>query len=107
MDMINKLSELNKYRNTTVTWEDDIDAVNFRVTLHDTCIVRSDMVRGVLVINSGGYQTATTKKRINEVFKAINLDAYLYQKDFVWYLDPSETFYDGATVRIHDRTIRT
>lgn len=56
---------------------------------------------GKLTLNSGGYRTVTTKRRINQAFKMFGIDAYLYQKGNVWYVDKDGKtleFFNGMTV---------
>lgn len=66
------------------TWIDRVKTDGddeFHVVLHWTSIVvfRSD---GSMTFNSGGWRTATTKARMNEVQDRV----YVSQLDFVWYL---------------------
>jgi hypothetical protein len=68
------------------------------VQLHDTEIVR--FTYEGIILNSGGWQTLTTKERINAHLPA---PWRLYQEDFIWYLwnhntDESVEFYDGIVV---------
>lgn len=53
-----------------------------------------------IVLNSGGYHTHTTKKRINEWLDG----AYVFQKNFEWYVEHHDTgakldFEDGMELR--------
>jgi len=65
---------------TTVTTENGIS----RVTYHTTVIFEYDRNRGTVRLNSGGWQTATTKKRINQAFELFDLPWRVYQENFVW-----------------------
>jgi hypothetical protein len=47
-----------------------------------------------IILNSGGHQTHTTKRRINQFLPA---DIYLYQKDFTWYIKK-----DGKEIEFYD-----
>jgi len=58
------------------------------VILHQTEIVRFNKNR--IILNTGGYDTATTKKRMNEVSQEFNLGYEVYQSDHTWYI-----YYDG------------
>ena len=64
-----------------------------------------------ITLNSGGYRTATTKRRMNEVSKEDDLGFKVYQKNGDWYVDitqkprgkwQSDTldFIDGITMNV-------
>lgn len=80
------------HRNTTLERRGDA----FAICLHQTDVVtiRSD---GTYVLRNGGWQTTTTKRRINQYSPA-----RIYQKDFVWYVATAEgevEFTEGMEVR--------
>jgi len=102
---LNRLLPLQKrYRNTwiydsVVTLGDEVGLI-----LHNTRIVRID-AEGNVRLNSGGWRTVTTKRRMNEALEALGLDVSVYQEAFVWYtwaldddLEDSVTFVDDAIV---------
>jgi hypothetical protein len=65
------------------------------VQLHNTYIVEYDSNKRIIRLNSGGYQTVTTKQRINQLLP------YKYgvtQKNHRWYV----VYPDGEAVRFHD-----
>jgi hypothetical protein len=59
---------------------------------HNTAVV-TYYPNGSTKITSGGYLTATTKKRINKYS-----DANIYQKNYVWYYPDGRKFRDGDTL---------
>ena len=66
------------------------------VTLHGNLIAQISNF-GDIKLSSCGWQTVTTKSRLNAI-----LDTFLsgiggYQKDFVWYINDRE-FFDGYTI---------
>jgi hypothetical protein len=64
--------------------------------LHDTRIV--EIVDGYIILNSGGYQTQTTKERLN---RYVPDGWYLYQEKSQWYLriaGDTIPYYDGITL---------
>lgn len=68
------------------------------IRLYDTDIVT--MESDHITLNSGGFQTVTTKKWIN---KYLPQGVNLYQKDFNWYISDSrdntvKEFVDGITI---------
>ncbi len=69
----------------------------FTCIYHQTKVVRWNTDE--IVLNSGGYQTATTKTRMNQVAQEYNLNFSVFQKDCVWYVKQP----DGSTVKFKDR----
>jgi hypothetical protein len=61
--------------------------------LHSTDIItfRKD---GTIVANTGGWQTVTTKARLNEY-----LPVGIYQRGGLWYWEGGEPFTEGDTIR--------
>ena len=95
-------------RNTKITR----DGYSTIVRLHGTPVVEYSAQSGVLVLNSGGYRTATTKRRINEVANEWGLGFYVYQKAKEWYIKSDcgypamdwkkpIPFYDGIKLGIY------
>jgi hypothetical protein len=65
------------------------------VVYHSTAIVKWNSVE--IILNSGGWLSATTKKKMNQASLQFNLGFSVYQKDFSWFVD-----YDGQTVPFVD-----
>ena len=79
---------------TSVTHEDGATVVRYHWT--DVVIVKGRTV----TLKANGYQTATTKVRMNQAARQFGLNYTVFQKDFGWYVDtPGGTldFYDGIT----------
>jgi len=89
--------DLSRYANTSAVYDGNIGIVR----LHNTNIVRYEEEEGgrVITLDSGGWNTTTTKKRMNEAFKALGLRIRVYQENYRWYvsLGPAGNaqFYDG------------
>lgn len=67
-----------------------------RVIYHNTTVVRFNNT--LIELNSGGWQTATTKTRMNQASNQFDLGYQVYQKDFTWFVDfkgKAHTFSDG------------
>jgi len=62
------------------------------IELHGTKVVIIHPDDSV-TLNSGGYRTSTTKKRINKYSPM-----KVYQKNYTWYLDNGTEFEDGIIV---------
>ena len=70
----------------------------YKVVYHQTIIYK--LVDNVQIVNSGGYETATTKQRMNAELK----NCFVYQKDYVWYVQQSNgesvEFFDGMKINM-------
>jgi len=76
---------------TTVTVKTNAQgSTNLVVTYHatDVVTVTADQIR----LDTGGWCTATTKKRMNQAAQQLDLGYHVYQRDYVWYCD-----HNGAT----------
>lgn len=62
------------------------------IELHGTKIVRF-FPNGLVQLNSGGWRTHTTKKRINK-YSPVGI----YQKKYEWFLSDDTPFEDGMLV---------
>lgn len=65
-----------RYRGTPVfvmnrTNVDNRDGMTYRTVMN-------------VILNTGGYETATTKRRINQALKEFDLDMYVEQVDYAW-----------------------
>ena len=70
------------------------------VTYHNTIVVKVVNDRFV-ILNTGGWYTTTTKRRMNQASKQYGLGYIVYQADFVWYVrcgDDIQAYYDGITI---------
>lgn len=73
-----------------------IPGVNGAVmTLHGNPIAASQY--GEIHVTSAGWETPTTKERLNGILSAIGCQG-IYQKDFTWYWDDGTPFGDGWQV---------
>ena len=70
--------------NTSVTWNDRTASVY----LHGNLIARvSDTFVQIL---DGGWQSVTTKSRLNALLSEVTCDGGVFQKDFTWYYNSSK-----------------
>ena len=79
-------AELRRKRGTEVV----LHALGGFVKYHDTRIV--DFDRQMIRLDTGGWKTVTTKRRLNQVSEAFGLGFRVYQEDYRWYVD-----YNGKT----------
>lgn len=82
-------SGLKKIGNNTYLHKVD-GGIGVRLHSTDVVVIHED---GTYTLDSGGWQTVTTKARINEFSPA-----RLWQHKYVWYVGPSVEFYDGVRV---------
>lgn len=115
---------MKNYINTSIYTGSD-DALTIK--LHNTEIVKiysintnplNQVHSGKIKLNHGGWQTVTTKRRMNEASDAFmpgGMGFKVYQKDFEWYIqrDNGDTYHwegqfitfnaDPATVKLKQR----
>jgi len=89
MKQQSKTEVCRKYRIPTYETRVETIANELSIYYHATEIatIREDAIK----INNGGYNTQTTKKRINAVLDFHNLPYRLFQKNFTWYLHDFRT----------------
>ena len=65
------------------------------VVYHSTAVVQFDDDK--IILNSGGWETVTTKTRMNQASNEYGLGFDVYQVDFTWYVA-----YKGETIPFKD-----
>lgn len=53
---------------------------------HNTDIITIDKVSDTVILNSGGYRTLTTKKRMNEVMEDFGISVRVFQRKYDWFV---------------------
>jgi hypothetical protein len=66
------------------------------ITLHSTVVVQFSRDR--IRLHSGGWQTVTTKARMNQASNQFGLGYTVFQKDFEWFV----TLPSGYTIPFED-----
>ena len=82
--------------NTFVEYNSNTDCST--VVLHRTAIAVYDHNTQALKLNTGGWQTVTTKSRLNAILSELIGCAGVFQKQFDWYLsynNQTVDFWDG------------
>ena len=77
------------------------------VTYQNTIVVKVINDRFV-ILNTGGWYTNTTKRRMNQASLQYSLGYSVSQCDFVWYVrcgDCIEPYYDGVTIDTVDKIV--
>ena len=76
---------------TTVYTEDG----STRVIYHETRVVQFNA--DLIVLDSGGWRTSTTKTRMNQTSQEYSLGYFVFQKDFDWFVR-----FEGKTFDFED-----
>lgn len=86
-------------KGNTYVVREDYETVG--VVFHGTTILTVNM-DGVITLNSGGYHTVTTKRRLNEIAR-LGQDGYdsvfsVHQSNYNWFVNDDIPFEDGMTI---------
>lgn len=91
---MSRMDKLSSYRTTVAQSGDDL-----AVTYVSTAIVKRN--GNTITLDSGGWETVTTKRKMNQAARQFALGYSVYQDKFKWYVTTpkGETvpFYDGIT----------
>ena len=71
--------------NTKVRWSDDQSFVE--VFLNDNIIASVNWTTNCIAVSDAGWQTTTTKSRLNALLQGLGNRARIWQKDFIWHLE--------------------
>lgn len=70
--------------NTKVRWSDDQAFVE--VLLHNNLIASINWTTNTMAVSDAGWQTTTTKSRLNALLGDLANGSRIYAKSFVWHL---------------------
>ena len=82
--------------NTSVSYNDSTNCSS--VYLHGHQIATLDHVNQALKLSSCGYQTVTTKSRLNALLEEVKYGCRVFQKNWDWFVsynDQVASFWDG------------
>ena len=82
--------------NTTVTYNDSTNCSS--VYLHGHQIATLDHSTNALKLSSCGYETVTTKSRLNAILEEVKYGCKVFQKKFEWFVsynNQTQSFNDG------------
>jgi hypothetical protein len=99
---------LHKRRQGNITVNNEL--MGTAITLHNTRVFLFDRSNNDIVLNSGGWQTVTTKTAINRAFNLFNLPFRVLQVNGKWFIgnyknDFTIEFYDGMTLNLNEGQI--
>ena len=89
---MSRSNEIGKYKTKVFTVDGE-----FCVQYHQTVVFRG-FPNGVIVLDTGGWKTATTKLRMNQAFNQLGLRFGVYQEKGQWWVSVKNEEY----VPIHD-----
>ena len=82
--------------NTTVTYNDSTNCSS--VYLHGHLIATYDHNLKAVKLSSCGYETVTTKSRLNAILEEVKWGCKVFQKNFDWFVsynNQTQSFWDG------------
>ena len=77
-----------------------------RVVYHTTTVVKFNDYE--VILNSNGWETATTKARMNQTSNQYELGFKVYQKNYEWFVDlygKTYDFFDGMRIDRRKNTV--
>ena len=89
--------------NTTVTcFKENVVTTEVNVMLHGNCIAWFDTASNDFNISSAGWETVTTKSRLNAILEEFAPERRVFQKNWQWFvsdfLGMAEPFVDGMKI---------
>ena len=97
---MSRSDQLSSYK-TTIAGDGE---GNTLITYQSTVIVKFNC--DTVTLNSGGWDTVTTKRKMNQASRQFNLGYSVHQRDFEWFVTlPSGyvvPFVDGFTFAMED-----
>ena len=82
--------------NTTVVYSNETNCSS--VYLHGHNIATLDHTTKALRLSSCGYETVTTKSRLNALLEEVKYGCRVFQKNFDWFVrynNQTQSFFDG------------
>ena len=82
--------------NTQVTYNENTNCSSVR--LHGHLIATFDHNLKAVKLSSAGYETRTTKSRLNAILEEVKWGCKVFQKNFDWFVsynDQTASFWDG------------
>lgn len=96
------MTKLNKKIATKVIKKEN----SIEVIYHYTTVFFYDKIKNLVILNSNGWNTSTTKSRINQAISEFieNANISLFQKNYNWYVKmPAGNiveFFDGMLIEL-------
>jgi len=94
--------QIGTHRTTTTNIPINNEQSRLIVTFHNTAVVQVVNDRYV-ILNSGGWLTPTTKRRMNQASEVYRLNYLVYQKSHIWYVKTPSTTAEFADHIVIDK----
>ena len=88
--VVNKINWSNS--NTFVEYNESTNCST--VVLHRTAIAVYDHNTNALKLNTGGWQTVTTKSRLNAILSQLITGASVFQRNWNWFINYNNVTHD-------------
>ena len=82
--------------NTSVSYNESTNCSNVYLHGHNICTL--DHNTNAVKLSSCGYETVTTKSRLNAILEEVKYGCKVFQKQFEWFIryqGQTESFWDG------------
>ena len=92
--------------NTTVCYNDSTNCST--ISLHGHQIASYDHNTNAVKLDSCGYETVTTKSRLNALLSEVMYGAKVFQKNWEWFVsmyNQTESFFDCMVLIDHDNRL--
>jgi len=93
--------QMNNAISNKVDWNSSNTRVEYNnntncstIVLHRTAIAVYDHNTQALKLNTGGWQSVTTKSRLNAILQGLIAGASVFQRDFNWFLNYNNVTHD-------------
>lgn len=90
------MTKLSNYR-TTISEQNGLKTIVYV----STPIVQWDSNK--IILNNGGYQTVTTKRKMNQAASQFDLPYQVYQKNYQWFVNTEKGAFPFNTKLVIDR----
>lgn len=81
-----QMSEIGKCATTVHIDKDSLSGIEWTtVVYHTTPVVKFS--NSMIILNTGGWYTMTTRKRMNQASNQFNLGYRVFQRDTKWYVE--------------------
>lgn len=90
---------VNRYDFKRQNMEVAVSSKIVRMFLHDNLIAEYNYESKELTVSSAGWETVTTKERLNGLLSHYGLPT-IYQKNWIWYWTDGKTFENSRTFKI-------
>ena len=85
--------------NTSVSYNESTNCSNVYLHGHNICTL--DHNTNAVKLDSCGYETVTTKSRLNAILEEVKYGCRVFQKQFEWFISyngQTQSFWDGVII---------